>query len=141
VIGCNRLIFAEHVQRLRDHLRSGHHPALKSNPNRYLDCVAYWRGETIRYGERCHELETKLVHLERDYDELQSRLDNNASQDTSSTKRRRAPARQSKAKRTKLSDSTSENSILAVKGTLAGDMDVLDRLGNGQSYRVIFRSC
>ncbi|KAF2733944.1 hypothetical protein EJ04DRAFT_543860 [Polyplosphaeria fusca] len=127
------LTVREYIEHLRDHLRRGHLPIQNTDPLRYLDSVAYWRDESLRYEDRCHELESTVTDLRRANDELRVRIDTKSGDDAASAKRKRASTKQTKSKRARASQVDSDQTTLVTQGTLAGDLDVLDRLGQAGS--------
>lgn len=99
--------------------------------HRRLDSVAYWRERYERAETKCHELEHRNVQLERANDALQIQQVPVGLQ--GSTKRKGEAHKQDRSsKRLRGAPEVPENSMMGAQGTFAGDLDVLDGLGEGK---------
>jgi hypothetical protein len=120
------LIRVDYVLQLRNHLKRGRLDPSDLERSQYLDLVGYWKQRCIESEERERKLKSQLINAER-ANQLLGHNDDDVP--VSSTKRKRPPQTTRKSNRAK----PVQQGQTSAEDTTAGDMDLLEGLGQGTS--------
>ncbi|OCK76980.1 hypothetical protein K432DRAFT_461936, partial [Lepidopterella palustris CBS 459.81] len=135
------------VLRLRDHMKEGRQRNVEQSKHRYLDGVSFWKDQFERAEGARHELQARIVHLERDKVLLEQRAATITSLTPSAAtgKRKRDLTKDSMSKTSKRSrpgkDSTSDGLSVQVQDTFSEDFEALNEVGEGKQHESLDSFC
>ncbi|ORX94716.1 hypothetical protein BCR34DRAFT_219572 [Clohesyomyces aquaticus] len=125
----------DHILQLRQHLRHGKAVFPSKDGHRHFDSVSYWKEQCAAVQQNCQELERRNMQLERANDHLQRLTVGPGDEATTVTKRKRGGgSKQAPGKRAKASTASSDQAIADAEDTLTGDLEILDRVGEGTKH-------
>ncbi|KAF2710168.1 hypothetical protein K504DRAFT_377943 [Pleomassaria siparia CBS 279.74] len=116
----NDLTPRNYLLQLRAYLRHGRQHFSEEERHRYLDSLTYWKQQYETSEDKCHELERRNAQLEQELETLRVQPTKRTGEASKSGRTIKKPKRQGEV---------IENPSTGAKNILAGDADVLKRLG------------